>query len=64
MLSIETEARVVKLFINLFEGEKSTEYSREVLANLRDFDAYQIFQRLDRERKNCIDEYNIIDFLK
>lgn len=64
MLSIETESRLVKLFINLFEGEKSFEYSRELLANQRDFDAYKIFQRLDRERKNCVDEYNIVDFLK
>ena len=64
MLSIETEARVVKLFINLFEGEKSVEMSRENLANQRDFDAYQIFQRIDRERKNYVDEHNIVDFLK
>lgn len=64
MLSIETEARVVKLFINLFEGEKSVEYSRENLALQRDFDAYQSFQRIDRERKNYIDEYNLVDFLK
>ena len=64
MLSIETEARVVKLFINLFEGEKTVELSRENLAIQRDFDAYQIFQRVDRERKNYVDEYNIVDFLK
>jgi len=64
MLSIETEARVVKLFINLFEGEKSVEYARENLANQREFDAYQSFQRIDREKKNYVDEYNIVDFLK
>ena len=64
MLSIETEARVTKLFINLFEGERSSEISRENLAIQRDFDAYQIFQRIDRERKNYIDEYNLVDFLR
>lgn len=64
MLSIETEARVVKLFINLFEGERSVELCRDNLANQRDFDVYQIFQRVDRERKNYIDEYNLVDFLK
>lgn len=64
MLSIETEARVVKLFINLFEGEKAVELCRDNLAIQRDFDAYQIFQRIDRERKNYIDEYNVVDFLK
>ena len=64
MLSIETEARVIKLFINLFEGERTVELTRENLAIQRDFDAYQIFQRVDRERKNFVDEYNIVDFLK
>jgi len=64
MLTIETEARVVKLFIYLFEGEKAVEYCRENLANLREFDAYQSFQRIDREKKNYIDEYNLVDFLK
>ena len=64
MLSVETETRVAKLFVNLFEGEKTIEYSRENLANQRDFDAYQIFQRLDRDKKNYIDEYDLVDFLK
>ena len=64
MLSIETEARVTKLFINLFEGERSVEISRENLAIQRNFDVYQIFQRIDREGKNYIDEYNVVDFLK
>jgi hypothetical protein len=64
MSSIETESRVVKLLINLFEGERSVEFSRQSLAIQRDFDAYQIFQRIDRERKNYIDELNIVDFLK
>lgn len=64
MLSIETEARLAKLFVNLFEGEKAVEYTRENLASLREFDAFQTFTRVDRERKNHIDEYNLVDFLK
>ena len=64
MLSIESEARVAKLLVNLFEGERSVEITRKVLSDQRDFDAYQIFQRLDKEKKNFIDEYNLIDFLK
>lgn len=64
MLSIETESRVAKLFVNLFEGEKSVETSRILLADQLQFDAYHIFTKLDRENKNHVDEYNLVDFLK
>jgi hypothetical protein len=64
MLSIETEARVAKLFLNLADGEKSIEINRQVLADQLDFDPYQTFRRLDTENKNYVDEFNIVDFLK
>ena len=64
MLSKETETLVAKLFINLFEGERSVELARRNLADSKDFDAYKIFQRLDRERKNFVDEYNLAEFLR
>ena len=64
MLSIETEARVAKLFLNLAEGEKSVEINRQVLADQLDFDPYQAFKRLDTQGKNSIDEFDIVDFLK
>jgi len=64
MLSKETENILAKFIINLYEGEKSVEIAKKNLANSYNFDAYQIFNRLDRERKNFIDEYNIAEFLK
>jgi hypothetical protein len=64
MLSIETEARIAKLFLNLADGEKSVEINRQVLAEQLDFDAYEIFKRLDSQMKNRIDEFDIVDFLK
>lgn len=64
MLSIETEARVAKLFINLAEGEKSVEINRQVLADQIDFDPYTAFKRIDSRLKNSIDEFDIVDFLK
>jgi hypothetical protein len=64
MLSRETETLLAKLLANLFEGEKSVETARRNLADSKDFDAYQIFQRLDRERKNFVDEYNLAEFLR
>lgn len=64
MLSIETELRVAKLFVSLFEGERLVETTRISLADQLQFDAYHIFSRLDRENKNYLDEYNLVDFLK
>jgi hypothetical protein len=64
MLSIETEARVAKLFLNLAEGEKSVEINRQVLGDQLDFDPYQAFKRLDSQGKSSIDEFDIVDFLK
>ena len=64
MISIETEKRLSKLMMQLAEGERSIEISRQVLSDLYDFDAYQIFKNLDVEGKNRIDSNNIIDFLQ
>jgi hypothetical protein len=64
MLSIETEARLAKLFLNVADGEKAVEISRQVLGEQLDFDPYQVFKKLDTESKNYIDEFNIVDFLK
>lgn len=64
MLSIETEARVAKLFLNLAEGEKSVEINRQVLGDQLDFNPYQAFKRLDSQSKSSIDEFDIVDFLK
>ena len=62
--SIETEKRLSKLMMQLAEGERTIEISRQVLSDLYDFDAYQIFKNLDIEGKNRIDSNNIVDFLK
>ena len=64
MTSIETEKRLSKLMMQLAEGERTIEISRQVLSDLYDFNAYQIFKNLDTEGKNRIDINNIIEFLK
>ena len=64
MTSIETEKRLSKLMMQLAEGERTIEISRQVLSDLYDFNAYQIFKNLDIEGKNRIDVNNIIEFLK
>jgi hypothetical protein len=64
MLSLETETRITKLFVNLFEGEKLAEISRNVLNDQLQFDAFHIFNELDRDNKNFIDDYDIVEYLK
>ena len=64
MISIETQARLAKLLLNMADGEKSVEVTRQVLSEQIDFDCYKAFKRLDRESKNYVDAYNIVDFLK
>ena len=57
MISIETEARLAKIFLSLAEGEKAVETIRQVLTQQLEFDAYNIFRNIDRNNKNYIDEY-------
>ena len=64
MVSIETQARLAKLLLNLADGEKSVEVTRQSLADQLDFDCYKAFKRIDRESKNFVDSYTIVDFLK
>ena len=63
MLSIETEARIAKLFLELAKGENTIESARRIMTNNYDFDAYQVFNYLDIENKNRIDSLDIINYL-
>ena len=63
MLSIETEARITKLFLEISRGENTIEINRRIMANNYDFDSYQIFNYLDIENKNRIDSLDLINYL-
>ena len=63
MLSIQTEARVVKLLLEIAKGENAVESARRMMTNNYDFDAYQIFDFLDMEKKNRIDSIDIINYM-
>ena len=63
MLSIETEARIAKIFLELAKGENTIESTRRIMTNNYDFDAYQVFNYLDIENKNRIDSLDIINYL-
>ena len=64
MISIETEARVAKIFLAIVEGEKNTDAIRQVLAQQKDFDPYNTFRLLDKSFRNSLTEYDILSFLK
>lgn len=64
MLSVETESSVTRLLLNLADGERQIEISRQVLAQNLDFDPYQVFCVIDKEGKNSIDAVNIVEFMK
>lgn len=64
MISIETEARVAKIFLAMADGEKSCEVIRQGLSQQRDFDPFNIFRILDKSFKNYLDEYDILTFLR
>ena len=64
MLSLETEARISKLLLEIARGENSVESCRRIMTNNYDFDSYQIFDYLDIENKNRIDSIDIVNYLK
>ncbi len=49
MMSIETEARVARLIMEIAAHERQIEEFRQALARLPAFEPYAAFQRLDRK---------------
>ena len=62
MASIEVEAKLAKIFINLAKGERKAEISRQVLSENADYNPYILFKLLDIENKNYIDSTNIVNY--
>ena len=63
MLSIQTEARIIQLLLEIAKGENTIESTRRMMTNNYDFDSYQIFNYLDTENKNRIDSLDLINYL-
>ena len=63
MISIETEARVARLLMELAAGERRAEISRQVLCENYEYDPYQLFRYLDIEGKNRVDAINLMDYM-
>ncbi len=64
MFSIETEARIAKIFLAIIDGEQNSDSIRQLLAQQKDFDPYNSFRILDKDNKNYLNQYDILNFLK
>ena len=63
MILPETENLIIKLLLTISNKEKEIEIIREILCQSINFNPFQLFSFIDKERKNYIDSYNLIDIL-
>ena len=64
MLSRELQSKISEIFISLAEAERDVEITRQVLTENKDYNSYQIFCYLDSDKKNYIEELDIINYLQ
>ena len=63
MLSSQIDNLVIKLLLTIANKEKDIEINRQLLSQNIDFDIFQIYSLLDKEKKNYINSSNLIEFL-
>ena len=64
MISIESEIKLVKLLEAYIQGEKQTEASRLILAEIREFDPFAIFRKIDRHSIGYLTATDLLKFLR
>ena len=64
MLSREIQFKISEIFISLTEAEQDVEITRQVLTENKEYNPYQIFCFLDSDKKNYIEELDIINYLQ
>ena len=64
MLSREFQSKISEIFTSLAEAERDVEITRQVLTENNEYDPYQIFCFLDSDKKNYIEELDIINYLQ
>ena len=64
MISKETSSLICDLLMTLSQKESKLEIIRQVIADIEEFDAYQVFTYLDKESKNFLTDFNIFQFLQ
>lgn len=63
MQNTETRQKLVNLLLDIAEGERQIEVLRQILCELKEFEPYAAFQRIDRSRKNSLTVTDILKFL-
>lgn len=63
-LSSMSKSKLGELLLTIAEDELIIEQQRQMLANLKEFEPYSAFTRLDREHKGNIDGRDIQLFIK
>ena len=63
MLSPHIENLVIKLLITISNKEKEVEINRQLLGKNIDFDVFQLYCFLDKEKKNYITSLDLMEFL-
>ena len=64
MLSREIQSKISEIFISIAETERDIEITRQVLTENKDYNSYQIFCYLDSDKKNYVEELDIMNYLK
>ena len=64
MLSREIQSKISDIFISLAEAERDVEITRQVLTENKEYNPYQIFCFLDSDKKNYVEELDIINYLQ
>ena len=63
MLSSEIENLLIKLLLTIAKKEKQVEINRQNLSKNIEFDIFQLYSYIDKEKKNCIDSLNLLQIL-
>lgn len=56
--------KISDILISLAEVERDVEVTRQVITENREYNAFQIFSYLDSDKKNYVEEIDIINYLK
>ena len=63
MLTNETEKLIIKFLLEIAKKEKEVEINRQLLGKNIDFDVFQLYCFLDKEKKNYITSLDLMEFL-
>jgi hypothetical protein len=59
-----TKSKIGELLLTISESELQIESLRQGLANIKDFEPYSAFTRIDREGKGFITGRDLVNYIK